>query len=586
MNGFLFSNPWGLLALLAIPCIVAIHFLQRRARRLEVPTVFLVPLRKQATRGGRVLSHLRQNPVFWLQILTALLLAWVLAGPERVSRESVQTVTLVLDSRQSMLAFQDETAEAIREMVSRFERAAARTVWRVLESDPLKPALYEGPSGTEMNTALAEWKPESGFVDAREMLLHALRGAAGSAVVFISDRDTDSVPVGVMKRLVGRPLENVGFVGLTTDVQAGTWRALLRNAGQASANREWWITGPDGGSSPRQTLQIPAGETAMLEGVFEGTSGTLTLHLTEDDFVLDDRLPLTRPRPRPLLVTLGGGVDFVRPVLASLPAIEEVDMVEGAVRIFSATPSNFASLIYDGVAVMARDGDDSGARLRGGAVYAESHPLVEGLDWSGLVVPDQDGFILEEGDRPLVWVGAFPAVFLRERDGDSMLVFNFPIEASNASRLPAFVLSLGRHLERLRRGAEGVEQGNFLLREGLTAYLPEGAQFTLEHRALGQDAAETASLRFPLAPSTPGFFQVRSGEEEPRLEGSSYFAEPRASNFLMASTLDETRDAVAQLRERQQWVDFRPSLWLLLALVAVLGSWIVGARRQTGKGGI
>ena len=39
---FFLANPWGLLALAAIPAIVAIHFLQEQSRRVRASTLFLL----------------------------------------------------------------------------------------------------------------------------------------------------------------------------------------------------------------------------------------------------------------------------------------------------------------------------------------------------------------------------------------------------------------------------------------------------------------------------------------------------------------------------------------------------------------
>ena len=48
-----FGNPLGLLALLGIPAVLAIHFLQRKARELPVSTLFLLDHTQREAVSGR-----------------------------------------------------------------------------------------------------------------------------------------------------------------------------------------------------------------------------------------------------------------------------------------------------------------------------------------------------------------------------------------------------------------------------------------------------------------------------------------------------------------------------------------------------
>ena len=56
-----FENPAAAWALLAIPAILAIHLLQRRARRVLVSTLFLLPQQPARSLGGRSLERYTQH---------------------------------------------------------------------------------------------------------------------------------------------------------------------------------------------------------------------------------------------------------------------------------------------------------------------------------------------------------------------------------------------------------------------------------------------------------------------------------------------------------------------------------------------
>ena len=103
-----FANPAGFWALLAIPAIVLIHFLQRQSVELPVSTLFLLETLDKESVGGKRFERIRQSLPLWLQILVALLLAWVLAAPRWERSGAVQRIAIVVDCSASMAAFRDE----------------------------------------------------------------------------------------------------------------------------------------------------------------------------------------------------------------------------------------------------------------------------------------------------------------------------------------------------------------------------------------------------------------------------------------------------------------------------------------------
>jgi len=58
-----FANPLGLLALLGIPAVLAIHFLQRKAKELPVSTLFLRLLRKICGWNRDLIAAKRRDPL-------------------------------------------------------------------------------------------------------------------------------------------------------------------------------------------------------------------------------------------------------------------------------------------------------------------------------------------------------------------------------------------------------------------------------------------------------------------------------------------------------------------------------------------
>ena len=99
-----FVTPLGLLALLAIPAIVAIHLFRRRFTPRPVAGLFLWRTVQQTPVEGRRIDRLPITPSLILECLAALALALILAGA-RVSTDDIdQHLVVLLDDSASMSA--------------------------------------------------------------------------------------------------------------------------------------------------------------------------------------------------------------------------------------------------------------------------------------------------------------------------------------------------------------------------------------------------------------------------------------------------------------------------------------------------
>ena len=70
-----FANPWGLLALTALPVIAAIHLFHRRYPRLEVSGLHLWGVAQMTHTPGRRRERLPITASLILELLAALVLA-------------------------------------------------------------------------------------------------------------------------------------------------------------------------------------------------------------------------------------------------------------------------------------------------------------------------------------------------------------------------------------------------------------------------------------------------------------------------------------------------------------------------------
>lgn len=585
------ANTLGLWALLGIPAVVAIHFLQRRSRRVTVTTLFLLRQMRRESETGNRLERLRSSIPLWLQLLMVLILTWLLVQPRWLKEDAVRRVAVVLDSSASMQAFRDPAERAVRQVVDRLVGPVARAELSLLSSDPETPALYHGGSGIDLVRSVSAWDPLLGVHDPSQALRTA-RGLVGrqGVVVWITDHapTEEAAPSGAKWVSVGEAVENVGWTGVTAEAKDGQWiwRALVRNQSDVPQRRAWKVVA-GGAASPETAVELEPRESRAVSGPFpEGPNGDrIRLELTGDAFALDDVLPLVRPAPKQIAFSLldtggdEGAAEELSELFRRFAHVREVESAVGAnVNVGMATPGVVLPEQRHGCYFLKTSGENRPA-LKGNIV-AEAHPLVEGLNWQGLIARDLPLVDRTVHDRVLLWQGERPLILLREMpSGGRQLICEFDLEKSNARRLPALAVMLHRFLESLRRGLVVPESVNFDVRQRLELAWKSGEKAG-ELRVVGNPGGETESVvellrsraGFARAPARPGFFEVWQDDLR-LLNGAAHFADAREADLSAAMSYDGLPGVVAEQVEVLYEADPRWRLWLMGLLAALLGSW-------------
>jgi hypothetical protein len=579
-----FANPWGALALLGVPAVIAIHCLQQKSRLLSVSTLFLLERLAPDSKQGRRLTWLRNSLAFWLQLLCVLVLAWLLAEPRWLETNHVQRVVLVLDSSISMRAFSDKLIARTSPRLAALASLAPRTYWTVLETDPTKPTLYEGFDLTALDHKLEAWKPSLPAHDPAHALELARSLAPHDAlVIFISDRPHE-LPSGVDLLAIGEPIQNCGLVGCRVapagdDLQ---WQVMVQNYGKQTARRTWWME-IAGQKTDAQSIDLEPGHPQVLKGRFPRGIDQLEVCLAPDQFSLDDRMPVVRPKPKEMTVDLLGDdatIDLLTRLAQTIPSLATVQAGEKADIDFRVldphipVPGNAVS------SVILFDAPDDHDAFSGGPFAMEDDLLNQDLNWQGLAVQLLEPSPLTAQDHVLLWKGPQPVILLRTlAEGRRQLVFNFNFSTSNAARLPAFVLLVSRFIELVRQDKLAPEARNVELAEPLIVTTdPQKGAVTLhdtDGSAATTDAQALTNLR---APTLPGFFSVTQGDET-LLSGAAQFADARESDFSTATTEDTLASHAARLIDVQTRADAWAPFWLVLLTALLIGSWAATTRR-------
>jgi Aerotolerance regulator N-terminal len=564
-----FGNPTGFLALFALAGVVLVHLLRARARRVSASTLFLVEEKPTPTRSGRVLARLRATPLFWLQIFAVALLTWVLVEPRWLRDDSTLRVVLVVDGSASMSAFGDELDRALETSLPRVARASATTEWIVLASDPTERTLYSGSSLEEALGAVRSWPARLPGHDPRPVL-EAARSVAsdGGLVLFLTDHVVP-VPAGTSLLAVGHPISNVGFAGVEVR-EDGVYRAIVKSSAPERQTRRWWIEREGGTPEPGGTLDLSPGELRFVTGTLPPSVESVSLVLEGDRFALDDRLPLVRPRPKRLRVFVAPELDgnrFVARFVETLEPVERVAGLPSADLALTRTPppaSGPAAIVFP-------QASGTGRRPRG-PIVSESDPLLSGLDFQGLVVREI-ARPRREGERTLLWQGEDPLLSLASPaggngDGDEYgdgsargrdrLDVSFPLDTSNADRIPSFVLLLHRFADEVRSGVVGFEQRNVELHQRLVIA-----------RTSTSEEGRDDSVR---APGEPGFFDARDGATV-LFRGAAHFADVAEADLSRASTRELDPSSTREAALRNSLPDPLRALWLLALGGVAMAAW-------------
>jgi len=574
----IFANPAGFWVLLGIPAILLLHFLQRESRRFPVSTLFLLEHLERESSQGRRFDRLRQSVPLWLQLLSVLILTWLLSGPRWTSARSVQRVVLVLDGSASMSAFPEPLRSALEKEIPPLTRLVGTTEYHVIESGPSGANLYRGTSFASLLGALEIWRPAAGD-HSPETALRIGRGLAGAegTLVFVTDRAGDPLPFGALRLSVGTPLDNVGFAGLRVDREEGTttWQVTLRNYSDTAQQRRWFLAS-GGRRSEARTVDLAPRGTRVLKGSFPEAADRIGLVLEPDDFRLDDEIHLIRPEPKTIRVGRTGAAS-VEALVAGL-----VDSLENALPAEAGTTADLTFSTYNplspaplpSVGIVFLNQEQVPRRFFSGPIVAANHPLVADLDWQGLIARETPSIPVSPEDTVLLWQGERPLVFLREDGSGQRLVFNFDVVNANAARLPAFVVLVHRFVARVREDRVGRESRNLEL----------GQAFSLAHQSGenappleisgsgGRVSVPTSRARHLRAPVVPGFFEIRQGGGI-LLEASTNFADTREADFSKAAPISELGSVPETIEERSTVSDPRWQLWVLVLLAAFLVCW-------------
>ncbi len=481
-----FANPWGLLGLLAVPAILAIHFFHRRYPPLVIAGAHLWGIETEVQTMGRRWDRLPLSASLFLELLAAIFLSLLLSQPRLGILGNATHLVVVLDDSASMQAaapngksFRDLAFEKLRERTADLPGGSRVTV---ILSGPL-PQTLAGPAvpWAVAESRLADWQPslpQHRFGPAWDRA--AQFADKSGEMLFLTDHlppESADIPGPLEVVAVGEALRNVAITTAewTLDPSTNASRAYLRIANFSGATT---LVDVEGRAKQREvfhrSVRVPAGGEEPLEVDIPKGTGLLTVKISApaDGLKLDNTVTLIEPQPRQVKVSVelpeeSPALKVVREGLSILPAVKIVPPAESDLKIATANPlpGSERDLWWFGIGPIDRSeaAREKAIDVRGPYILERRHPLVRGLMpgtliWGGVqATPDMI--------TPLISCDRTALLAQLEGTFTTGFLLNIDFERSQLQDSEDWPILLSNLVELRRDDLPGLHQWNYRLNE-------------------------------------------------------------------------------------------------------------------------
>lgn len=597
----------GLIGLLAVPAVLALHRLRRRFPPRIVSALFLFGDVDRTTLEGPRRDRLRASPSFWIELAAAAIFSTLLLLDRTPS--TAPHHVFVLDGSASLRAevgserALDRIRAAVRARVDRGDR-----VTLVESGSP--PSLLLGPAApaSDLDAALDAYEPWRLRHDPMAAFDLARALADAGRVTFFTDREPDGSappPSDVAIVGLGRAAPNAGIVAARREPAgvAGKERievtiGYFADPAAAPGDRVLRSRDLESGADVAEpfAVRLVPGERRSFSFEIAAQDSPIEVALTRDALAPDDSAVLAPPRRATLAIASSLAPDAARelgfesgrgPPLDRLTTLlAPATVVEPALAdlCFAATddPKARGDRVILPLAA-ERGSDDARRALVGPFLVDRAEAITEGLTLESVIWTVAPATIVP--GEPLISAGNLPLWSREEILGSTVHHLLYDPFRSNLHLAPDWPILLSNVGDAARARIPGLARTNLGLGELLEWRSPWGDEETtvaLEH-ASGTRREHRVRGRLVIpAPSPPGDWTLRATRSDGSREESRFgvaLFDPGTSNLLAATTFErEVTTAAATSAAEETWTT--SLLALLLVALLLADAWVLrpGAR--------
>lgn len=465
--------PLGLLALAAVPALIAAYFLRRRQPPRTVSALFLWRTPDQRAEAGPRLNRFSRESSLALELLAVLFATLFLTDVRCGQAASRQHVVIVVDGSLSMNARVDGTsaAERAKTEIARIARDENAGVLTLIETG-VKPTLLAGPQleRDRALSALEKWVPAQPAHDLSPALTLAreLAGSSEHRIYFLTDgpvAESVAVPPQLEGRSVGKQASNLAFLSAQRRDEDGRAQVTVRvgNFSDVPVTAEVRFAAPDD-APQKQDVKLQPSATAVLRVGFK-TKEPITVTLPDDALVEDGRLTLLPSPLADVTVSLLEGLDpaaqqALRRFLSVAPGVK---LAPEALLTFG--PPTSAATVKLGATAPLKSFVGPFFAQKGNTLLDDVQ--LGGVVWTAGVNPP--GRVL---------MSAGEVVLISEED-DGTLHLNLDVSRSNVQRTVAWPVLLSNVVRQSRLSTPGFPRKHLMLGEETPLVTTAGSTWEL-----------------------------------------------------------------------------------------------------------
>lgn len=577
-----FTFPLAFIALLAVPALVAIYWLRTRAREHRVSSLLLWLDEKQMWEGGRRIHRLQTPLLFFLELLTILLLVTAAAGPMMRAGEGGRPLVVVLDDSFSMLAGDGESAKdrAARAIESELRSARYEPVRFVLAGE--SPQLLGEATGDAEQAIklLQNWKCGATEAKLEEAVAFAFElGGPRARVLAVSDHapEQELNDSRLEWRSFGSSRRNFAFVNAARTLRDDEDRVLLEIANLSSSSGSTTLAVESinqSESANSQSISLGAGETKRVLLTLKLGAPALRARLSDDALAVDNEVTLLPESGKIVRVDL-------RVRDAALRALVEKAIGSSQNALLAADRPDLVITDESGANVESVEawtlriiGEKDAASFLGPFVIDRAHPLTEGLSLGGVVWGA--GKAAQLAGAPIITAGNIPLLADVERAGRHDLSLRLRPDLSTLPQSPNWPILIWNLINWRAMVSPGLRQTNIRLGGDATLAVESGVESVKvvdPQRVTRQLPAreKTVLIRAEVA----GVYEVNANQNKYSFAANALRREESDLTQAASGRWGNWANAAAL-----QW-EYRSVAWVLLLLALItlaVHAWLVAQR--------
>lgn len=413
------TYPLALIALAAVPALAAIYLLRNRYRRRQVSSLVLWRFQVQSKAGGAKINRLQLPLLFFLELLTLVLLVVAASGPQWKLPQAARPLIVVLDDSISMRAQRDGVSAQARAgafLEQLFRQQPPPSIRLIVAGSGPRSLGSTVKSWREVNELLPQWQcwsPASSLDSA--ITLAAEIGKQQANILVLTDHKPASEDISNPRlewHAFGLPLDNVAFVNASRTAFGDQDRCLLEIANFSGSTRTTPLLVQTGSNAvQRSLLTLGAHENQRIVFNLPSTVPALRAALEPDALAEDNVIQLLPPSRHRVRVQ----VALTNEILSAL-----VNRTLDATGLRAAISSNPELVIHETDAVAGSNawslrwtGDAATNAYTGPFIVDTSHPATAGISLAGVVWAAAAG-TNAPGEVPVILAGNIPLLSVRE----------------------------------------------------------------------------------------------------------------------------------------------------------------------------